>query len=127
MLLFFRVAKLQRPAVCVCGGACSPILNCSVQPGATAAQWVVIRLSGVHNRSPTRGRVYACQVFFVFRLHLFTRWAQIVEQQHFEGEGFGEDPSPSGADSGNAKIFTPNEQYLSRLRVMGEGKKVETC
>ena len=49
-------------------------------------------------------------MFFVFRLHLFTRWAQIVEQQHFEGEGFGEDPSPSGADSGNAKIFTSNEQ-----------------
>jgi hypothetical protein len=98
-----------------------------VQPGATAAQWVVIRLSGVHNRSPTRGRVYACQVFFVFRLHLFTRWAQIVEQQHFEGEGFGEDPSPSGADSGNAKAFTPNEQLFSRLQVRGEGKKVETC
>lgn len=66
-----------------------------VQPEARAAQWVVIRLSGVHNRSPTRGRVYACQVFFVFHLHLFTQWAQIVEQQHFEGEGFGEDPSPS--------------------------------
>ena len=49
-------------------------------------------------------------MFFVFRLHLFTRWAQIVEQQYFEGEGFGEDPSPSGIDSGNAKAFTPNEQ-----------------
>ena len=57
-----------------------------------------------------RSRVRARQQVFVFRLHLFTRWAQIVEQQHFEGEGFGEDPSPSGIDSGNAKAFTSNEQ-----------------
>jgi len=66
-------------------------------------------------------------VFFVFCLHLFTRWAQIVEQQHFEGEGFGDDPSPSGADSGNAKAFTPNELLFNRLQERGEGKKVETC
>ena len=70
----------------------------------------MIRLSGVHNRSPTRGRVYACQVFFVFFLHSFTRWAQMIEQQCFVGEGFGEDPSPSGVDHGNAKAFTPNGQ-----------------
>ena len=36
------------------------------QPEARAAQWVVIRLSGVHNCSPTRGRVYARPAFFVF-------------------------------------------------------------
>jgi len=42
------------------------------QPEARAAQWVVIRLSGVHNCSPTRGRVYARPAFFVFCLHLFT-------------------------------------------------------
>ena len=70
----------------------------------------VIRLWGGHNQISTRGRVYACQMFFVFRLHLFTRWAQIVEQQHFESEGFGEDPSPSGADSGNTMVFTHNGQ-----------------
>ena len=34
----------------------------------------------------------------------------MTDLQCFVGEGFGEDPSPSGADSGNAKIFTSNEQ-----------------
>lgn len=34
----------------------------------------------------------------------------MIEQQCFVGEGFGEDPSPSGVDHGNAKAFTPNEQ-----------------
>ena len=107
MLLFFRVAKLQRLAVCVCGGTYPELKRAA---GGDSSAVGVIRLSGVHNRSPTRERVYACQVFFVFRIHLFTRWAQIIEQQYFVGEGFGEDPSPSGADSGNAKAFTPNEQ-----------------
>ena len=51
----------------------------------------------------------------------------MIELQCFVGEGFGEAPSPPGADHGNAKAFTPNGQYFSRLQVMGEGKKVETC
>ena len=74
-----------------------------------------------------RARTRTRQVFFVFCLHLFTRWAQMIEQQRFVGEGFGKVPSPSGEDRGNAKAFTPNEQLLSRLQMRGEGKKVETC
>ena len=34
----------------------------------------------------------------------------MIEQQRFVGEGFGEAPSPSGEDRGNAKTFTPNVQ-----------------
>ena len=34
----------------------------------------------------------------------------MIEQQRFVDEGFGEDPSPSWADSGDTKVFTPNEQ-----------------
>ena len=74
-----------------------------------------------------RARTRTRQVFFVFCLHLFTRWAQMIEQQRFVGEGFGKTPSPSGEDRGNAKAFTPNIQYFNRLQVRGEGKKVETC
>ena len=57
-----------------------------------------------------RVRARTRQVFFVFCLHRFTRWAQMIEQQRFVGEGFGEMPSPSGEDRGNAKAFTPNIQ-----------------
>ena len=57
-----------------------------------------------------RARTRARQVFFVFCLHLFTRCVQMIELQRFVGEGFGEAPSPPGADPGNAKAFTPNEQ-----------------
>ena len=74
-----------------------------------------------------RARTRTRQVFFVFCLHLFTRWAQMIEQQRFVGEAFDEVPSPSGEDRGNAKAFTPNEQLLSRLQMRGEGKKGETC
>jgi hypothetical protein len=57
-----------------------------------------------------RARTRTRQVFFVFCLHRFTRWAQMIEQQCFVGEAFGEVPSPSGEDRENAKAFTPNIQ-----------------